>query len=77
MFLDCFSTVQDLECQRNNVGNASDEIFFNKECRSMDEICSISGLVGVNVSYCFNETSQTAVSINDVISRVLSAEEFF
>jgi hypothetical protein len=77
LFIDCYSTVADILCQKENVGSELDEIFYRGECRSIQSICVENGLSGVNVNFCFNQTANLEVSINDVITRTLSAEEFF
>lgn len=68
---------QDVLCQENNVGNASDEIFFQGRCKSIEEICSANDLIGRNVTFCFNSTSNQDIPINEIITRKLAAEEFF
>lgn len=68
---------QDVLCQENNVGDARDEIFYQGECKSVEEICSTNGLIGRNVNYCFNSTSNLEIPINEIITRKLAAEEFF
>ncbi|KAG5680362.1 hypothetical protein PVAND_009871 [Polypedilum vanderplanki] len=73
----CFSTIEDLYCRQENVGSASDQIFYRGGCREINEICSIHDLVGVNASNCMNTTTNELVPINDVITRSLSSEEFF
>lgn len=78
-FLDCYSIVQDIKCQANNVGNVFDELFFQGECRSAQSVCSIYGLEGLNVDSCVNRStsSDEIVPISDVVKRKLAAEEFF
>jgi hypothetical protein len=61
----------------NNTGTKFDEIFYQEKCRTIDEICRGEGLSGVNVTFCFNESTSAHVPINDVITRTLSAEEFY
>ena len=73
----CFSIKADIECQVNNVGNALDRIFFQRDCRAVGEICAQSGLIGRNANFCFNQTSNQEVAVNQVIKRTLAAEEFF
>ncbi|CRK99499.1 CLUMA_CG012818, isoform A [Clunio marinus] len=73
----CFSTIEDINCQRFNEGNPSDEIFFRGSCVDIESICSKNGLLGVNVNFCFNQTTNSEVPLNEVIFRRLSSEEFF
>lgn len=68
---------KDILCQENNAGNASDEIFFQGRCKSIEEICSANGLIGQDVNFCFNLTSNQSIPINEIITRKLAAEEFF
>lgn len=68
---------QDVLCQENNGGNASDEIFFQGRCKSIEEICSAYGLSGQDVNFCFNATLNQEIPINEIITRKLAAEEFF
>lgn len=77
MLSDCYSTVQDLICQENNQGNAFDEIFYRGGCKTIEEICRKFDLSGRDVNFCFNESLSVKVPLNDVITRTLSAEEFF
>lgn len=78
LLTDCFSIVQDIACQKNNVGNPSDQIFYQRACRQIGEICSLTpGLVGVNANFCFNQATGQQVPINEVITRTLAAEEFY
>lgn len=77
---DCFSTIADLECQYGNDNNHLDEIFYRDQCRTVQEICEgiqNRTLTGVNVNYCFDQVLNVNVPISQVITRTLSAEEFF
>lgn len=77
LFTDCFSIVQDIACKENNLGNPQDLIFYQRSCRQIGEICTASGLLGRNANYCFNQTTNQEVPINEVITRTLAAEEFY
>lgn len=73
----CFSTVEDLKCQVGNNGTELDKIYFGGGCSTIQNICESNGLTGVNVNFCFNQTSNLQIPVNEVITRILSAEEFF
>lgn len=77
LFLACFSTIQDRICHENNSNSPMDMLYWRRKCMDIQTICSHHGLSGVNVTFCVNETSNALVPIRDVISRTLSAEEFF
>lgn len=68
---------RDVVCQENNSGNASDQLFFQGRCQTVQDICSANGLMGRDVNFCFNGTSNQEIPINEVITRKLAAEEFF
>lgn len=68
---------QDLICREKNVGGARDEIFFQGDCKSIEQICEANGLTGRDVNFCFNSTSNQEIPINEIITRKLAAEEFF
>lgn len=74
---DCYSTVDDLACRKSNVGNSSDEIFFGEGCVNVTSLCGGESLIGVNASFCRNETAGVDVPISEIFVRVLSTEEFF
>ncbi|KAG4080393.1 hypothetical protein HA402_010461 [Bradysia odoriphaga] len=73
----CYSMARDILCQENNAGNASDQLFFQGRCQTVEEICSANDLTGRDVNFCFNGTANQEVQINEVITRKLAAEEFF
>lgn len=55
-------------------------IFYNRSCRTVDEIClqETNGLMGgLNVSFCQQLADTAAVPINQVITRILASEEYF
>jgi hypothetical protein len=74
---DCYSTREDIACQIGNVGNSLDKIFFQGGCKTIETICAGKGFSGFNSNFCFNTTANVQVPINEVITRTLSAEEFY
>ena len=76
-FLDCYSTIQDLKCQEGNVGNAFDQIFYRGGCQTIESICASRNLTGMNVNSCIDQSTNKLLPINEVITRTLSAEEFY
>ncbi|CRK94126.1 CLUMA_CG007649, isoform C [Clunio marinus] len=71
----CYSMLQDIKCRGESFLNASAEIFYQKECKSVESICEAHNLEAFNFTSCFNGTH--AIPINKVINRTLAAEEFF
>jgi hypothetical protein len=59
------------------MGNIFDEIFYRGKCVNVQTICESYGLSGVNVNYCLNSTTLLKIPMSEVITRTLSAEEFF
>lgn len=60
-----------------NDNSVTDEFFFNFTCQSIENICGDRDLVAVNGSHCRNETDGEYFTLQEVVPRVLSAEEFF
>jgi len=75
--LDCFSVLEDLNCRTNNVNDENDQIFFNRQCSRVADVCAGFGLAGLNVTNCFNSTVNEIVPIHSIIRRTLSSEEFY
>jgi hypothetical protein len=75
IFSDCYSLVADIECQLENNNNALDKLFYQDRCQTVTEICTPLGMNPVNASFCTNATAY--VPMSDIITRVLSSEEFF
>lgn len=76
----CYLATQDKACRADNTNGPSDMIFYNRECRTVDYICSTetNGLMtGLNVSFCSQLVDNAAVPINQVITRILASEEYF
>lgn len=74
---DCYSTIEDAKCRDGNMGNLLDEIFYHGKCQTIESICESKGLYGLDDNHCLNATTNAKVHINEVITRTLSAEEFF
>lgn len=70
----CYSGLQDLECQKNN----SLQIFYNKTCMSISTVCSSFGMdIAVNdTSHCV-DSNHTKKALRHLYTRVLSSEEYF
>lgn len=66
-----------MKCRENNAGNLLDEIFYSGKCRTIESICELKNLHGLDENHCLNTSVNLKVHINDVITRTLSAEEFF
>lgn len=75
LLLACYTTIDDMACRANNVGNASDEIFYRTGCINVTELCGGEGFEGINATFCRNATHY--LPINDIFTRTLSSEEFF
>lgn len=75
--LDCYSTIEDIKCREENIGNLFDELYYRGKCQNVQSICESYGFIGVNVNYCLNTTTSLKIPLNEVITRTLSAEEFF
>lgn len=62
------------------MGTPEDQIFYNRQCRTVDEICrgeSNGQMIGLNVSFCSQLSDLAPVPINQVITRILASEEYF
>lgn len=80
IFSACYLATQDHDCRADNTNAPSDMIFYNRECRTVDYICSSETngqMVGLNVSFCSQLADNAAVPINQVITRILASEEYF
>lgn len=73
----CNSLVEDLKCQEGNIGNFTDQIYFNKTCQRVGDICQQYELQPVDGANCFNMTTMANVTLRQVIPRVFSSEEFY
>lgn len=63
-----------------NENTAQDEIFFNRQCRTVNDICleATGGqMSGLNASFCQQISDFSPVPINQVITRILASEEYF
>lgn len=78
--LACYLATQDQACRKDNTNAPTDQIFYNRDCRTVDSICSdeTNGMMaGMNVSFCTQLADGVAVPINQVITRILASEEYF
>lgn len=74
----CYDVYQDLRvCQVNNNGSMFDLHWFNQSCQTTFDICTDRGYLPIDGNHCTNLTSGVNVTLQEVIPRVLSAEEFF
>jgi hypothetical protein len=76
----CYDVYHDLRvCAVGNNGGVLDRHWFNQACRTITEICGTirQGYTPINGTHCTNVTTGLAVTLNEVVPRVLSAEEFF
>lgn len=74
----CYDLYHDLNvCQVNNDGSVTDQHWFNRTCQEIQTICGDRGYLAVNGSHCTNLTNGINLPLQQVIPRVLSAEEFF
>ncbi|CAL1676905.1 unnamed protein product [Lasius platythorax] len=71
---DCYSGLQDIECQKNTTSNS---IFYNKSCVAIQTVCSNFGYNhGGNTTHCFKSNGE-AKAFGDIYNRTLSSEEYF
>ncbi|XP_055703407.1 sodium- and chloride-dependent glycine transporter 1-like [Phlebotomus papatasi] len=73
----CFSGLEDATCKLNNSNAPTDLIYWNQTCVEIGTICSESGYLGVNASFCRNSETQEDIPIRNVIHRVLASEEYY
>ncbi|KAL7035960.1 hypothetical protein ACKWTF_008639 [Chironomus riparius] len=73
----CYSVLEDINCRTNNMNNEDDQIFYRGQCRRVADVCAGYGLLGANVTNCFNSTVNENVPIHSIIRRTLSSEEFY
>ncbi|KAG5680363.1 hypothetical protein PVAND_009872 [Polypedilum vanderplanki] len=71
----CYNLIADIECQSGNNNDAFDQLFFQDRCQTVTEICEPRNLIPLNASFCSNATH--VLPMSDIITRVLSSEEFF
>uniref|UniRef100_A0A1B0CZ55 Transporter n=1 Tax=Phlebotomus papatasi TaxID=29031 RepID=A0A1B0CZ55_PHLPP len=71
----CFSGLEDATCKLNNSNAPTDLIYWNQTCVEIGTICSESGFLGVNASFCRNSETQEDIPIRNVIHRVLASED--
>jgi len=72
MWTDCYSGLQDEECQMRN----SSYIFFNKTCMNVMEVCADLGFDHGNTTHCTFENG-TATARGYTYNRTLASEEYF
>ncbi|XP_055378881.1 sodium- and chloride-dependent glycine transporter 1-like [Condylostylus longicornis] len=73
----CYSSLEDNFCKQNNTGDKMDQLFYRKNCTTIDNICREKNFIGHNASYCFNEFNSTLIPLKDVAKRVLASEEYY
>lgn len=75
--IECYSSLEDAKCTANNVGDATDMIYWQKQCTEIGKICSDYNLSGSNAAHCLNSTTNELVPLRSVIQRVLASEEYY
>lgn len=75
----CYDVYYDINvCQVNNVNSVYDLHFFNLTCQRTSDICSFErGYEAIDGTHCRNLSTGATVTLQEVIPRTLSAEEFF
>ncbi|KAI4484192.1 hypothetical protein M0804_007648 [Polistes exclamans] len=69
---DCYSGIQDLECQSNNTTT----IFYNRTCTPINTVCQKFGYEYGNITHCLKDDNN-ATAFRHLYKRVLSSEEYF
>lgn len=74
-FTGCYSGIEEEVCQKGNVGNDFDTIFYNKTCTRVADICTEFGYSYSSITHCTNGTLE--IPLSTFITRVYASQEYY